>query len=215
MSHITKITQLGKNYTKSQLNMRLKVTLDQYREGADPFDGLDEFVSFETDCNWTVNDSVLLRSLIETCVEYVIDIPVTHNVFQGTKQLVKQQSIYQPTQDLITELVNRKIESVRVLIKEPLTTSQREFDELLKNHQLQINNHLKTFATMKYAGRQKTIHSYVLKNGSTVHSCDCEFDRVLMNILESYDTFVRQEIGIISGEHALFYPQRIEILKGN
>lgn len=31
--------------------MRLKVTLDQSREGADPFDGLDEVISFETDCN--------------------------------------------------------------------------------------------------------------------------------------------------------------------
>ena len=68
---------------------------------------------------------------------------------------------------------------------------------------------------MKYVGRQKTIHSYVLENGSTVHSCDCEFDRVLMNVIESYDAFVRQEIGVINGECALFYPQRIEILKGN
>ena len=52
MSKVTKITQLGKNYTKSQLNMRLKVVLDQDRKDADPFDGLDEFISFETDCSW-------------------------------------------------------------------------------------------------------------------------------------------------------------------
>ena len=110
-------------------------------------------------------------------------------------------------------MANREITSVRVLIKEPLTTGHREFDELLKNRRLQINNHLKTFVTMKYVGRQKTIHSYVLENGSTVHSCDCEFDRVLMNVIESYDAFVRQEIGVINGECALFYPQRIEVIK--
>lgn len=68
---------------------------------------------------------------------------------------------------------------------------------------------------MKYVGRQKTIHSYVLENGSTVHSCDCEFDHVLMKLIEAYDVFVRQESGVIDGECALFYPQRIEILKGN
>ena len=212
MSRVTKIKQLGKNYTKSQLNTRLKVTLDQYREGADPFDGLDEFINFETDCNWTVNDSVLLRSLIETCIEYIIDIPIMHAVFQGTERNGEHQRVYEPNQDLIAELANREIESVRVLIKEPLRAGPREFDELLKSRRLQINNHLKTFATMKYVGRQKTIHSYVLKNGSTVHSCDCEFDRVLMNMIESYDAFVRQEIGVINGECALFYPQRIEVI---
>ena len=194
--------------------MRLKVILDQDRKEADPFDGLDEFISFETDCSWIVNDSVLLHSLIKTCIEYIIDVPITHDVFQGTERKGDYQHVYVPREDLLTELENREIESVRVLIKEPLTTSPREFDELLKNHQLQINNHLKTFAMMKYAGRQKTIHSYVLKNGSTVHSCDCEFDRTLMKTIEGYDVFVRQEIGVINGEPALFYPQRIEILKG-
>lgn len=213
MSRVTKIKQFGKNYTKSQLNTRLKVTLDQCREGVDPFGGLDEFVSFETDCNWTVNDSVLLHSLIETCIEYIIDVPITHDVFKGTERKGDYQHVYVLREDLLTELVNRKIESVRVLIKEPLTASPRAFDELLNNRELRINNHLKTFATMKYVGRQKTIHSYVLKNGSTVHSCDCEFDRVLMNMIESYDAFVRQEIGVINGECALFYLQRIEVIK--
>lgn len=213
MSRITKIEMLNQKYTKSQLNMRLKVVLDQDRKDADPFDGLGEFISFETDCNWTVNDSVLLRSLIETCIEYIIDIPIMHAVFQGTERNGEHQRVYEPNQDLIAELANREIESVRVLIKEPLTTSHREFDELLKSRRLQINNHLKTFATMKYVGRQKTIHSYVLKNGSTIYSHGCEFDRVLMNAIESYDVFVRQEIGVINGECALFYPQRIEVIK--
>ena len=213
MSKVTKIIQHGKNYTKSQLTMRLKVTLDQSREGADPFDGLDEFISFETDCNWIVNDSLILNSFIETCIEYAVDIPITHDVFQGTERNGKHEHVYEPNQDLIAELANREIKSVRVLIKEPLTTGPHEFDELLKNRRLQINNHLKTFVTMKYVSRQKTIHSYVLKNDSTVHSCDCEFDRVLMNAIESYDAFVRQEIGVINGECALFYPQRIEVIK--
>lgn len=212
MSRVTKIKQLGKNYTKAQLNMRLKVVLDQDRKDADPFDGLDEFISFETDCNWIVNDSLILNSFIETCIEYVIDIPITHDVFQGTERKGKHKHAYEPSQDLLTELENREIASVKVLINEPLTTIRREFDELLKNRQLQINNHLKTFATMKYAGRQTTIHSYALKNGSTVHSCDCEFDRVLMNVIINYDAFVRQEIGVINGECALFYPQRIEVM---
>ena len=215
MSRVTKITQLGKNYTKSQLKMRLKVTLDQDRKDADPFDGLDEFISFETDCEWTVNDSIILNAFIETYIEYIIDIPITHDVFQGTERKGEHQHVYEPSQDLLTELENREIASVKVLIKEPLTMIPREFDELLKSRRLQINNHLKTFATMKYVGRQKTIHSYILKNGSIVHSCDCEFDRVLMNVIESYDAFVRQEIGVINGECALFYPQRIEIVKGN
>ena len=193
--------------------MRLKVVLDQDRKDADPFDGLDEFISFETDCNWIVNDSLILNSFIETCIEYIVDVPITHDVFQGTAQKRDYQHVYVPNQDLIAELANREITSVRVLIKEPLTTGPREFDELLNNHQLQINNHLKTFTTMKYVGRKKTIHSYVLENGSTVHSCDCEFDRVLMNVIESYDAFVRQEIGVINGDCALFYPQRIEVIK--
>lgn len=213
MSRVTKIEMCNQKYTKSQLNMRLKVVLDQERKDADPFDGLDEFISFETDCNWIVNDSLILNSFIETCIEYIIDVPITHDVFQGTERKGDYQHVYAPCEDLLTELVNRKIESVRVLIKEPLTTSPREFDELLKNHQLQINNHLKTFATMKYVGRETTIHSYVLKNGSTVHACDCEFDRALMNVIESYGAFVRQEIGVINGDCALFYPQRIEVIK--
>lgn len=213
MSRVTKIEMCNQKYTKSQLNMRLKVTLDQDREGADPFDGLDEFISFETDCNWIVNDSLILHSFIETYIEYIVDVPIAHDVFQGTARNGEHQHVYEPNQDLIAELVNREIKSVRVLIKEPLTTGRHEFDELPKNHQLQINNHLKTFATMKYVGRQKTIHSYVLKNGSTVHSCDCEFDRVLMNVIERYDAFVRQETGVINGECALFYPQRIEVIK--
>lgn len=52
MSRVTKITQLGKNYTKSQLNMNLKITLDQDRKDVDvdSFDGQEEFTSFETDC---------------------------------------------------------------------------------------------------------------------------------------------------------------------
>ena len=194
--------------------MRLKVVLDQDREGADPFDGLDEFISFETDCKWIVNDSLILSSFIETCLEYIIDVPITHDVFQGTARKDDYRHVYAPNQDLIAELANREIESVRVLIKEPLTMIHHEFDELLTNHQLQINNHLKTFTTMKYVGRQKTIHSYVLKNGSAICSHDCEFDRVLMKTIESYDAFVRQEIGVINGECALFYPQRIEIVKG-
>lgn len=86
MSRITKIEMCNQKYTKSQLNMRLKVVLDQERKDADPFDGLDEFISFETDCNWIVNDSLILNSFIETLIEYVIDIPITHDVFQGTAQ---------------------------------------------------------------------------------------------------------------------------------
>lgn len=195
MSRVTKIEMCNQKYTKSQLNMRLKVVLDQARKGADPFDGLAEFISFETDCNWIVNDSLILNSFIETCVEYIIDVPITHDVFQGTERKDDYQHVYEPNQDLIAELANR------------------EFDELLKHRRLQINNHLKTFVTMKYVGRQKTIHSYVLENGSTVHSCDCEFDRVLMNVIESYDAFVRQEIGVINGKCALFYPQRIEVIE--
>lgn len=193
--------------------MRLKVTLDQDRKDTDPFDGLDEFISFETDCKWIVNDSLILNSFIETCIEYIVDVPITHDVFQGTERNGDYRHVYEPNQDLFTELENREIASVKVLIKEPLTTTRREFDELLNNHQLQINNHLKTFTTMKYVGRQKTIHSYALENGSTVYACDCEFDRVLMNVIESYDAFVRQETGVINGECALFYPQRIEVIK--
>ena len=51
LSKVTKIEMCNQKYTKSQLNMRLKVVLDQERKDADPFDGLDEFISFETDCN--------------------------------------------------------------------------------------------------------------------------------------------------------------------
>lgn len=193
--------------------MRLKVVLDQDREGADPFDGLDEFISFETDCVWKVNDSLILNSFVETCIEYAIDIPITHDVFQGTERKGKHEHVYEPSQDFLTELENREIASVKVLIKEPLTTIRREFDKLLKNRQLQINNHLKPFTTMKYAGRQMTIHSYTLKNSSTVHSCDCEFDRVLMKLIINYDEFIRKEIRVINGECALFYPQRIEVIK--
>lgn len=213
MSRVTKIEMCNQKYTKSQLNMRLKVVLDQDREGADPFDGLDEFISFETDCVWKVNDSLILNSFVETCIEYAIDIPITHDVFQGTERKGKHEHVYEPSQDFLTELENREIASVKVLIKEPLTTIRREFDKLLKNRQLQINNHLKPFTTMKYAGRQMTIHSYTLKNSSTVHSCDCEFDRVLMKLIINYDEFIRKEIRVINGECALFYPQRIEVIK--
>ena len=41
--------------------MRLKVVLDQDREGADPFDGLDEFISFETDCKWIIDGSIFFK----------------------------------------------------------------------------------------------------------------------------------------------------------
>lgn len=213
MSRVTKLERCHKKYKKSQLNMRLKVVLDQDREGADPFDDLDEFISFETDCSWIVNDSLILNPFIETCIEYTIDVPITHDVFQGTERNDEYQHVYELSDGLLTELANREIESVKVLIKEPLTTIPREFDELLKNRRLQINNHLKTFTAMEYAGRQKTIHSYVLKNSSTIYSHGCEFDRVLMKVIESYDAFVRQEIGVINGECALFYPQRIEVIK--
>ena len=39
MSRVTKIEMCNQKYTKSQLNMRLKVVLDQERKDADPFDG--------------------------------------------------------------------------------------------------------------------------------------------------------------------------------
>lgn len=193
--------------------MRLKVVLDQDRKDTDPFDGLDEFISFETDCNWVVNDSLILNPFIETCIEYIIDVPITHDVFQGTEQNGECQHTYELSDGLLTELANREIESVRVLIKEPLTIIPREFDELLKSRRLQINNHLKTFTTMEYAGRQKTIQSYIVNNGRVIYSHDCEFEHVLMNVIASYDVFVRQEIGVINGECALFYPQRIEVIK--
>lgn len=162
---------------------------------------------------WKVNDSIILNSFVETCIEYIIDVPITHDVFQGTEQNGECQHTYELSDELLTELANREIESVRVLIKEPLTIILREFDELLKNRRLQINNHLKTFVTMKYVGRQAAIYSYVLTNGDVIYSCDCEFDRVLMKMIESYAAFVRQEIGVINGECALFYPQRIEVIK--
>lgn len=50
LSRVTKIEMRNQKYTKSQLNMRLKVVLDQDRKDADPFDGQEEFTSFETDC---------------------------------------------------------------------------------------------------------------------------------------------------------------------
>lgn len=215
MSRVTKIKQLGKNYTKSQLTMRLKVTLDQDRKDADPFDSLDEFISFETDCNWIVNDSTILNRFVKTTVTYSIDIPITHDVFQGTERKGEHKHVYTPSIELLTELANREIESVRILITEPLLLSFSKFDELHKNKSLHVNNHLETFAMMKLSGRQLAIQSYLLKNGNLTHSCDCEFDRVLMKIILGYDEFVRHENGIIDGELALFYPQRIEILKGN
>ena len=102
MSRVTKITQLGKNYTKSQLNMNLKITLDQDRKDVDSFGGQEEFTSFETDCVWKVNDSIILNSFIETLIEYVIDIPITHDVFQGTEQNGECQHTYELSDDLLT-----------------------------------------------------------------------------------------------------------------
>lgn len=53
-------------------------------------------------------------------------------MFQVTEQNGECQHTYELSDDLLTELANREIESVRVLIKEPLTIIPREFDELLK-----------------------------------------------------------------------------------
>ena len=195
--------------------MRLKVVLDQDRKDADPFDGLDEFISFETDCNWIVNDSTILNRFVETCVTYSIDILITHDVFQGTERKGEHPHVYTPSMELLTELENREIESVRILITEPLLLSFSKFDELHKNKSLQVKNHLETFDIMKLSGRRVVIQSYTLKNGDVTQSCDCEFDRVLMKIILGYDEFIRHENGIINGEPALFYPQSIEILKGN
>lgn len=193
--------------------MRLKVVLDQDRKDADPFDGLDEFISFETDCNWIVNDSTILNRFVKTNVAYSIDIPITHDVFQGTERKGEHRRVYEPSNDLLTELANREIESVTVSIKEPLMLSFREFDELLSTGRLQLKNHLQTFASKSLSGRQLEIRSYTLYNGSVIYSCNCEFDRVLMKIILGYDEFIRHETSVIDGECALFYPQRIEVMK--
>ena len=214
MSRVTRIEQRGKKYKDSQLNMRLKVVLDQDRKDADSFDGLDEFISFETDCKWIVNDATILNRFVATNVTYSIDIPITHDVFQGTERKGEYRHVYEPSKDLLTELTNRSIASVTVSIKEPLILSFREFDELISMGRLQLKNHLQTFASKSLSGRHLEIRSYTLHNGSVIYSCDCEFDRVLMRIILDYDEFVRQEIGVINGECALFYPQRIEIVKG-
>ena len=213
MSRITKIKQFGKTYKDSQLNMRLKVVLDQDREGADPFDGLDEFISFETDCKWIIDGSIFLNTKMKTDVTYSIDIPITHDVFQGTKPQNEKQIQYEPRAELIEQLTNRNIDSVKVFIKEPLTLSFDMFDELLANHQVQVSNHLMTFFTMRSIGRQIAIQSYVLKNGDVIYPYNCEFDRVLTRTIIGYDESVRQKSSIISGDPALFYPQRIEVIK--
>lgn len=214
MSRVTKIKQLSKRYKDSQLNMRLKVVLDQDRKDADPFDGLDEFISFETDCLWKVNDSIILNRFVETDVTYSIDIPITHDAFQGTERKGDYSHIYEPSKDLLIELTNRSITSVTVSIKEPLILSFRQFDELLGTGRLQLKNHLQTFAAAKFSGRQLEIQSYTLHDGSVVYPCNCEFDRVLMTIILGYDEFVRHEKGLINGDFALFYPWRIEMMKG-
>lgn len=204
LSRVTKIIQHGKNYAKSQLNMRLKVTLDQCREGAD---------SFEARCKWKPNFTLLGRTTLETYIEYIVTIPITHDVFHGTDQMVNAQSWYEPCKEKIEELENRNIECVNVSIKEPLVLSPVQFDELLTCRYLRLKNHLMTFIEARTAGRQVTMHSYTLKNGDIVYSCGCELDRVLVLDIVAYDAFVRQEIGVINGECALFYPQRIEVIK--
>lgn len=204
MSRVTKITQLGKNYTKSQLNTNLKITLDQDRKGVD---------SFEVRCKWKPNFTMLGRTTLETYVEYIVTIPITHDVFQGTDQMIDAQSWYEPCKEKIEELENRNIERANVSVKEPLALSSAQFDELLKCRYLRLKNHLMTFIEARIAGRQVTIHSYTLRNGDIVYSCGCELDRVLVLDIIAYDTFVRQEIGVINGECALFYPQRIEVIK--
>lgn len=146
-------------------------------------------------------------------VTYSIDIPITHDVFQGTKPQNEKQLQYEPRAELIEQLTNRNIDSVKVFIKEPLTLSFDMFDELLTNHQIQVSNHLMTFFTMRSIGRQITIQSYTLKNGDVVYPCNCEFDRVLTKTIIGYDESVRQKSSIISGDPALFYSQRIEVIK--
>lgn len=194
--------------------MRLKVVLDQERKDADPFDGLDEFISFETDCKWIVNDTTILNRFVSTNVAYSIDIPITHDVFQGTERKGDYRHIYEPSEDLLTELTNRRIASITVSIKEPLMLGFREFDELLSTGRLQLKNHLTTFAQAKFSGRQLEMQSHTLHDGSVVYPCNCEFDRVLMKIILGYDEFVRHEKDIINGDFALFYPWRIEMMKG-
>lgn len=214
LSRVTKIKQLRKTYTKSQLNMRLKVVLDQERKDTDPFDGQEEFISFDTDCKWIVNDTTILNRFVATNVTYSIDVPITHDVFQGTERNGEYRHVYEPSKDLLTELTSRSIASVTVSIKEPLMLSFREFDELLSTGRLQLKNHLQTFASRSLSGRQLEIRSYTLHDGSVIYSCGCEFDRVLMKIILGYDEFVRHEEGIINGDFALFYPWRIEMMKG-
>ena len=208
MSRVKKITRVHNKYEESQLKMRLKVVLDQASKG-----GRDEFVSFKTFCKWVIDGSIFLNTKMKTDVTYSIDIPITHNVFQGTKPQNEKQMQYEPRAELIEQLTNRNIDSVKVFIKEPLTLSFDMFDELLTNHQIQVSNHLMTFFTMRSIGRQITIQSYTLKNGDVIYPCNCEFDRVLTRTIIGYDESVRQESSIISGDPALFYPQRIEVIK--
>ena len=208
MSRVKKITRVHNKYEESQLKMRLKVVLDQASNG-----GRDEFVSFKTFCKWVIDGSIFLNTKMKTDVTYSIDIPITHDVFQGTKPQNEKQMQYEPRAELIEQLTNRNIDSVKVFIKEPLTLSFDMFDELLTNHQIQVSNHLMTFFTMRSIGRQITIQSYTLKNGDVIYPCNCEFDRVLTRTIIGYDESVRQESSIISGDPALFYPQRIEVIE--
>lgn len=208
MSRVTKITRVHNKYKESQLKMRLKVVLDQASKG-----GRDEFVSFKTFCKWVIDGSIFLNTKTKTDVTYSIDIPITHDVFQGTAPQNEKQMQYEPRAELIEQLTNRNIDSVKVFIKEPLTLSFDMFDELLTNHQTQVSNHLMTFFTMRPIGRQIAIQSYALKNGDVTYPCNCEFDRVLTRTIIGYDESVRQKSSIISGDPALFYPQRIEVIK--
>ena len=195
-------------YEESQLKMRLKVVLDQASKG-----GRDEFVSFKTFCKWVIDGSIFLNTKMKTDVTYSIDIPITHDVFQGTKPQNEKQMQYEPRAELIEQLTDRNIDSVKVFIKEPLMLSFDMFDELLNTHQVQVSNHLMTFFTMRSIGRQIVIQSYTLKNGDMIYPCNCEFDRVLTRTIIGYDESVHQESSIISGDRALFYPQRIEVIK--
>lgn len=208
MSRVKKITREHNKYEESQLKMRLKVVLDQASNG-----GRDEFVSFKTFCKWVIDGSIFLNTKMKTDVTYSIDIPITHDVFQGTKPQNEKQMQYEPRAELIEQLTNRNIDSVKVFIKEPLTLSFDMFDELLTNHQIQVSNHLMTFFTTRSIGRQITIQSYALKNGDVIYPCNCEFDRVLAKTIIGYDESVRQKSSIISGDPVLFYPQRIEVMK--
>lgn len=208
MSRVKKIARVHNKYKESQLKMRLKVVLDQSSK-----DGRDDFVSFKTFCKWVIDGSIFLNTKMKVDVTYSIDIPITHDVFQGTKPQNEKQMQYEPRAELIEQLTDRNIDSVKVFIKEPLTLSFDMFDELLTNHQIQVSNHLMTFFAMRSIGRQITIQSYTLKNGNVIYPCNCEFDRVLMRTIIGYDESVRQKSSIISGDPALFYPQRIEVIK--